>query len=138
MQVDQKDIYNIQLATRQTEINEWTYDDKMDTLFVFQLIFLGIIFITILFYLYRIGIIGRGLIIYVSVVLGIVITLILISRAMHTNVSRDKRSWNRKNFDGDRSLKSPVGSSQEYVNEIKNAYGPQDFPPECPAVCPSK
>lgn len=137
MQVDPKDIYNIQLATRQTEINEWTYDDKMDTLFVFQLIFLGIIFITILFYLYRIGIIGRTLIVYVSIVLGIIITLILISRATHTNVSRDKRSWNRKNFDGDRTLKSPVGASQDYVNEIKNAYGPQDIPSACP-VCPPK
>ena len=145
MQEYSKDIYNIDLATRQTEINEWSYDDKMDTLFVFQILFLGIIFVTILFYLHNIGIIGRTLIVYVSVVLGIIITVILISRARYTQISRDKRFWNRKNFHEDRRLASPVGPSQDYINEVKNAYGP--LPPVssgsggrregCP-VCPPK
>ena len=31
--------YNNQLATRQYEINEWSYNNKMDTLFVFQILF---------------------------------------------------------------------------------------------------
>jgi len=40
--------YNIELANRQIQVNEWAYNNKMDTLFVFQLIFITIMMVTIL------------------------------------------------------------------------------------------
>ena len=35
--------YNKDLATRQYEMNEWSYNNKLDTLFVFQLLLLQLI-----------------------------------------------------------------------------------------------
>ena len=133
MELDPKDMYNIDLATRQTEINEWSYGNKMDLLFVLQLTFLCITFITILLYLYNIHIIGWTLVMYTSVVLVLIIAIIFMNRYSYTSITRDKRLWNRRNFVGDHGLPSPAGASAEYMKEIKDAYGPRD-PPEVVAA----
>jgi len=141
MQVDPKDIYNIDIATRQTEINEWTYSNKMDTLFVFQLSFLSIVFVSILFYLYKIGVLGRTVVFYVTGVLMVILLILILNRYAYTSVTRDKHLWNRRNFIGDNTLKSPVGPSDSYIKEVKAAYGPATPPPSAGGagcVCPPK
>jgi len=40
--------YNNDLSSRQSEINEWTYHNKMDTLFVFQLVFISLMTVALL------------------------------------------------------------------------------------------
>jgi hypothetical protein len=128
MELHSKDMYNIDLATRQTEINEWSYGNKMDLLFVLQLTFLCITFITILLYLYNIHIIGWTLVMYTIAVLVLIIAIIFMNRYSYTSITRDKRLWNRRNFVGDHDLASPAGASAEYMKEIKDAYGPRDPP----------
>jgi hypothetical protein len=47
--------FNNQLATRQYEINEWTYNNKLDTLFVFQILFVTLVLTASLAYIHRMG-----------------------------------------------------------------------------------
>ncbi len=99
--------YNTDLATRQVEINEWAYNNKMDTLFVFQMMFIGIVFLTILMYLKVSGILGNAFVLYIAILFIIIMVLIIINRSMFTNSKRDGKFWNRRRFEGDNTLKSP-------------------------------
>jgi hypothetical protein len=90
--------YNKQLATRQNEINEWSYNNKLDTLFIFQILFITILLITVFAYLYKTGILSAA---FLGLLTGVVIVInvfIIANRARYTNIMRDKRYWNRRNF----------------------------------------
>lgn len=90
--------YNNDLATRQYEINQWSYENKMDTLFVFQLLFVSLVTCAILAYLSQMGLFGNALLGVLCGILLIIVILVLISRAMYTAKSRDQRYWNRRVF----------------------------------------
>lgn len=90
--------HDSQLAKRQYEINEWTANNKLDTLFVFQMILIALAVTGPMIYLNRANIIPMTV---VTVVLGLVYLAILFTivvRAQYTNYSRDKRYWNRRVF----------------------------------------
>jgi hypothetical protein len=143
-EVADKAKYNTDLATRQVQINEWAYEDKMDTLFVFQVVFMSILFLIILFYLKEVGIFPSSFTWYVVFVLALIIGLIIINRAAFTARRRDKRFWNRRRQSDDRSLESPVGKGDasylEYIDKVRSTYGPkQTCAPGCtPAAASSK
>ena len=127
MATDASDQYNIDLATRQIQINEWSYNNKMDTLFVFQILFMAILFVSILMVLKTTGMIGSAFIWYsVSIVIFIVV-LIIINRSIYTQNRRDLRQWNKRRFDGDNKLDSPLGrgdpSYQSYLEGVRAKYG---------------
>jgi hypothetical protein len=90
--------YNNDLATRQYEINEWSYNNKMDTLFVFQLLFLSLVVSAILVYLSGIGLFGSGLLGLLCGLLLVAVILVLVVRAIYTAKTRDQRYWNRRQF----------------------------------------
>lgn len=90
--------YNNQLATRQYEINEWSYNNKMDTLFVFQLLFISLVASGILVYLSKLGLFGSGLLGLLCGLLLVIVILVLVVRAIYTARSRDQRYWNRRQF----------------------------------------
>lgn len=90
--------YNNDLATRQYEINEWSYNNKMDTLFVFQLLFLSLVVSAILVYLSGIGLFGSGLLGLLCGLLLVAVILVLVVRAIYTAKIRDQRFWNRRQF----------------------------------------
>lgn len=118
-----QDEYNTDLATRQTEINEWSYNNKLDTLFTLQLIFLGLTFLAILMYLKTRGILGGPFVMYVSAILVIIIGVIIVNRAMYTANRRDSRFWNRRRFISDNNKDPPgmgnIGMWRAYLDALE-------------------
>lgn len=90
--------YNKDLATRQYEINEWSYNNKLDTLFVFQLLFITLLLTAFLFYLQRLGFISMAFVGTLGGILLFVNILIIANRVQYTNKTRDNRYWNRRRF----------------------------------------
>jgi hypothetical protein len=128
--------YNIELASRQVEINEWAYEDKMETLFVFQILFMSTLFIIILFYLKDTGIFPSSFVWYVVFILVLIVGILIINRASFTARKRDRRFWNRRRFPEDQTKDSPVGrgdkSYLDYVDRIRAKYGRNDPCEACP------
>jgi hypothetical protein len=115
--------YNTQLANRQTEINEWSYNNKMDTLFVFQLLFISMLIICILMMFSYSGIIGRYFVGYTFGILVIINIIVIINRSVYTNNIRDKHVWGRVLFGGDQQLISPKGKDPAYIAKLDAIYG---------------
>lgn len=89
---------NNDLATRQFEINEWAYNNKLDTLFVLQLVFVSILICAGLAYLTNIGILPTGVLGVVVALLIVVDLTVIANRWYYTRRMRDKRYWNRRLF----------------------------------------
>jgi len=128
--------YNIELANRQIEINEWTYKHKMDTLFIFQITFIGLLFVGVLMMLNKMGVVPWIFLVYSIVIVSILITIIIINRSVYTGYVRDKRYWNRKHFSEDNIQESPLGRGDKsilaYIDAIRSAYGtPPPGSPSC-------
>jgi hypothetical protein len=87
-----------QTSKRQFEINEWTANNKLDTLFIMQLIFIGLMILVPLMYLTRMGIIPYSAFYGVSVLVLIAIILTFVVRLQYTSNTRDLRYWNRRRF----------------------------------------
>jgi uncharacterized membrane protein len=135
----QAEQHNIQLLNRQIEISEWTYSDRMETLFVFQVIFIALMIVAILLYLRGSGMAGGGFVWYAIALLMFVVILIIVNRSMYTNKIRDKRAWNRRDFSQDNTMVSPVKPGdeeyQKYIDAIRGRYGatPADACAACKA-----
>jgi magnesium-transporting ATPase (P-type) len=134
-----KEQYNIDLANRQIEVNEWAYSNKMDTLFVFQLLFITLIFVAILMLLKSQGLFGAAFVWYAMAVLAVLNVMIIIYRSVYTSTKRDSRMWNRKNFNGDGTQPSPLtrgdASYQAYIDSVRGNYGAAANSPSC--TCPT-
>jgi FlaA1/EpsC-like NDP-sugar epimerase len=115
--------YNSQLATRQTEINEWSYNNKMDTLFVFQLLFISMLIICILMMFSYQGTIGRPFVWYTFSILVFIDILVIINRSMYTNQIRDKKQWDKVIFPGDQKTVSPKGKDPSYIAKLDAVHG---------------
>lgn len=89
---------NVATASRFREIKEWYYNNKLDTLFVFQLIFISILFLAVLAYLSKLNIIGIGVVGAMVGVLVVVNVLVIANRAIYTEKVRDKRYWSKRAF----------------------------------------
>lgn len=120
------DKYNIDLANRQVEINEWSYNNKMDTVFVFQVLFMAILFLSILMACKATGLIGAAFVWYTIIIVLLLVILIIINRSVYTNYRRDMKMWNRRRFEDDNKKASPLGkgdaSYQSYMDSIKNKF----------------
>jgi hypothetical protein len=93
-------LYDKQLSARKNEMNEWTFNNKRDTLFVFSSLFVmlcGFILITVL---WRLGMISSYVWGFLGVPMVIIFVLILVRRSMYTDNLRNKRFWNKKIFEG--------------------------------------
>lgn len=82
--------------TRQAEINEWEAQNKLDTLFFLQLLFLFFTLMVFLLFLRRYGILPAQSVWITGVVFGILMAGVLWNRASYTSNSRDRRYWNRR------------------------------------------
>lgn len=103
--------YNYSLATRQTQINDYAYQNKMDTLFFMQILLISILIVAIFAYLARIGTINYALVIYIGVILLIINVLVLAGRLAYSMNLRDPLVWNRKRF----SYEGPVPAAPKEV-----------------------
>lgn len=89
---------NADLSVRQNEINEWSNQNKLDTLFFLQIMFVGLCFIAFILFLKVSGIVSDTVFIMLSGVTGVLIVLTLILRARFTSVARDSRYWHKARF----------------------------------------
>ncbi len=84
---------------RQFEINEWTAANRQETLFVFQLIFFGILLMAILGGFWRIGVMSGAFVSFITTLTVIVLVFVIVYRSQYTAFKRDKRYWNRRRFE---------------------------------------
>jgi hypothetical protein len=88
------------LANRKTEMNEWSVNNKKDTLFVYSSLFVMLSGLLLLTGLLRMEMISTSLWVGMGLCLIIVFVLILVNRSHYTNVLRNKRYWNKQIFEG--------------------------------------
>ena len=123
--------YNSDLATRQFQINEWHFRNKMETLFVFQIIFIALTFMAVLTYLHTIGLINIYLLGLIAVVILFLLAIMIANRAAYTDKVRDKRFWNRRQF-GYMDPLEPSKGTAEFVTQLKVDAGILTPPGTCP------
>ena len=87
-------------SSRQIEINQWEYENKMETLFFLQLMFVTLCLCAGVLYLRHSNIFTASVTYLSLVVLGIILILILLNRVSYTYKRRDKRYWNRGSIHG--------------------------------------
>jgi len=114
-------IHDRDLAKRQTEINEWSYGNKRDTLFVYQALFIGLCLSVLLTFLWSRFIIGTGFYSALIFLIAIVFTLIVVDRAQYTNYLRDKRYWNRRIFREEAGKAIPIPSCDSITSAASSA-----------------
>jgi hypothetical protein len=88
------------LAGRKNEMNEWTVNNKKDTLFVFSSIFIMLSGLLLIVVLWRLSVINSYICTALGAPLIIICILIILNRSQYTNVLRNKRYWNKKIFEG--------------------------------------
>jgi hypothetical protein len=81
---------------RQGEINEWQAQNKLDTLFFLQTLFLFFTLMVVLMFLRRYGIVTTGMLYMIGGLFTLILVGILWNRASYTFNSRDPRYWNRR------------------------------------------
>jgi len=89
-----------QLASRKTEMNEWTVNNKKDTLFVYSSLFVVLSGLLLLTGLLRMEMISTSLWVGMGVTLIVVFVVILLVRSRYTDILRNKRYWNKQIFEG--------------------------------------
>jgi len=83
---------NSDTAQRNQEIKEWYYNNKLDTLFVFQLIFISLCTLAAIAFAAKMGFISNTLV----GILIVVMILLISNRAIYTDKVRNKRYWNKR------------------------------------------
>jgi len=86
------------LTRRQFEINEWAYQNKLETLFLLQLLFISMLVLGIFLFLSKSGYISNMIAGSLSILFLFVVGYIIYYRWNYTNSTRDSRFWNRRTF----------------------------------------
>lgn len=110
---------NKNLSGRKYEMNQWSVNNKKDTLFVFSSLFILLSTLTLLVVLWRINLLGGGAVGILSALFIIIFISIVIYRSNITDIWRDNRYWNRMHFSG-RYGKIPVPLCPDITNNIKS------------------
>jgi hypothetical protein len=99
------------LITRQEEINQWSNNNKLDTLFFLQILFITLTFISTMVFLNSNGYISSYLLNLWIVLASFFAVFILITRARKTSVLRDGRYWNKMRFGNNKIPPKPGAES---------------------------
>ncbi len=91
---------NSQNAKRQVEMNDWSAENKRDTLFVLQLTFIVLTITAPLLYVQRMGLLPSSIFYGIIGLLVVAVILTIVVRAQYTSKTRDQRFWNRRRFAG--------------------------------------
>ena len=108
---------------RQGEINEWQAQNKFDTLFFLQCVFIYLVAFIILVYIWRKGLLPSSTYYYIIVILTVVLICIFWNRYMYTTSYRDKRYWNRRYLGLDSSLNNTPPETCESNEDGTSAVG---------------
>jgi hypothetical protein len=86
------------LTRRQTEINEWYFQDKLETLFFLQMFFMVLLAMAIVMYLQKNEYITSPFAAYLTLILFGIVTATGLYRNQYTSQVRDGRFWHKRNF----------------------------------------
>jgi triacylglycerol esterase/lipase EstA (alpha/beta hydrolase family) len=104
---------NQKLTRRQNEINEWSNFNKLEMLYIMQIIFISLSLIGILSYLLSISYINSSLFWTIVSAVFVLDLLIIIFKVRFTMVNRDGRYWNKMRFANQPVNKSNSSKSSE-------------------------
>jgi hypothetical protein len=121
---------------RQIEINEWSYQNKMDTVFSMQITFIAIGLVGILFYFKNTGAVGAPFTYYTGAIVVILVALIIINRLFFTSARRDPRLWHRFRF-GEDQTKVPDTINNVGVNDLLAKIKGLSAEPDCTKCAPT-
>jgi hypothetical protein len=103
---------------RQRQVNEWSYHQKMETLFMFQLTFLLLMLLILTTSLGAMGVISGSISILIGVLAACILLFIWLFRYAFTRNIRDRKEWNKRYFSGDYT-KAPTVSADAVANSAK-------------------
>ena len=106
----------------------------MDTVFTLQLLFIGIMVVSIVTYFKKVGQVGPAFTYYVTGLTLVLILGIIINRLFFTSARRDPRFWHRFRFNDD-GKKIPSTINTPTFGDFWAAFMGQ-VQPACPA-CPT-
>jgi hypothetical protein len=90
--------YNYGLATQQTRLNDYAYQNKIDTLFFLQILLISLLILAIFAYGARVGLFSGALVLYVGVILFLLDLVIFMVRYAYDVNLRDPSVWSRRRF----------------------------------------
>lgn len=120
------------LTRRQAEINEWYFNDKLETLFFLQIFFVVVLSMAIVTYLQKNGYITSQFAVYLTAILFFVVIGTGLYRNRYTNEFRDARFWSKRNF---REREAVVTSTEQ---DQCGAPGDGSFVPKGVSDCANK
>lgn len=88
------------LSSRKYEMNEWTVNNKKDTLFIFSMLFVVLSGLLLTTGLWKLHVISTSFWLLLSIPMILIFILTVIYRSQYTNIYRNKRYWNKKKFEG--------------------------------------
>jgi len=107
------DLSNRDSMKRQTDINQWYYKYRLETLFIMQLLFIGLAGLILLSILSSYGIVPGMFVIYYGAIMIFVICAIWYFKASYTAANRDFYHWDKKHFAADSTTHSPFTSNMK-------------------------
>jgi len=106
------------LSRRQAELNEWAYQNKLETLFLLQLLFISVLVLVVLLFLNRQGYLSKTIAGSIAALLFIGVAYTGYSRWKYTDSNRDTRWWNRRRFPSETASgpDAPIGQCDAQGN----------------------
>ena len=101
------------LMKRQTSINEWYYRYRLETLFVLQLLFIGLAGLVILSVLSSYSIVPGVFVMYYGILMITTICLITYFKYTYNLNVRDYYHWDKRRFAADSTTHSPFTSTMK-------------------------
>jgi len=89
---------NGKIAERQNEINEWENSNKLETLYIMQILFISLSLVGIFTFLLSKELISSSLFGFLSYSVAAISVIMVIIRWRYTNVARDGRYWHKARF----------------------------------------
>ena len=104
---------------RQSEINDWYYKYRRDTLFILQLVFIGVSVILFMTILTKYRILSPLFVMYSAVFIAIMLFVVWYFKYKFTNETRDLYHWDKRKFPGDGKLESAITPAvQQAMSDI--------------------
>jgi len=86
------------LTRRQTEVNEWYFNDKLETLFFLQIFFMVTLALAIILYLQKNAFITAPFAAFLTMILLSIVLGTGFYRSQYTSKKRDARFWHQRKF----------------------------------------
>jgi len=122
--------YNKDLSRRQAEINDWYYQDKLETLFFLQMFFMTLLSMSIIYWLNKSGMVSSAFAGFATFVLLIIVGIAGVYRYAYTSTFRDPRWWYKRRFG------KPVYTEEKKCGCVDDPFVPPKV--RCPAKDDSK